>query len=117
MSLYFRLQNFSSARSSTATPDSPWLAGLHLDSFPGHTLGQRIAQAAHSINVDILSPAAKHDSSSIDPDIDGWIPFTTRDMVDKGHELGLQVKPWTVSCLLSEFLPSSIDGMGWDGIR
>lgn len=87
----------SVCNSYTASEDTSWLAGLRLDAFPGHTLGQRIAQAAHSIHADILSPSAKHDTSSNDPDAEGWIAFTTRDMVDKAHELGMQVKPFTVS--------------------
>lgn len=99
--------------SHTAAYDSPWLAGLRLETFPGHTLGQRIAQAAHSIHADILSPAAKHDSSSIDPDVDGWISFTTRDMVDKVHELGFRVKPWTVNrmTVVEQMLDLKVDGI------
>ncbi|KAG9314563.1 PLC-like phosphodiesterase [Chiua virens] len=35
---------------------SPWLSGLHLDSFPGPSLGQKMVQAARFIDADILSP-------------------------------------------------------------
>ena len=37
---------------------SPWLAGLRLDSFEGQSLGEQIAQAAHAIGADVLSPDA-----------------------------------------------------------
>ena len=35
---------------------SNWLAGIDIDSFPGSTVGERVARAAHSINADFLSP-------------------------------------------------------------
>ena len=76
---------------------SNWLAGLRLDAYNG-TTGQQVAEAAHAIDADILSPAGvSHLSKSVDPNIDGFLYFTTEDMIVKAHELGLQVKPWTVS--------------------
>ncbi|KAG1773088.1 PLC-like phosphodiesterase [Suillus occidentalis] len=35
---------------------SPWLAGLRLESFPGPSLSEQIAQAAHAVQADVLSP-------------------------------------------------------------
>jgi glycerophosphoryl diester phosphodiesterase len=67
----------------------PWLAGLDLDSFPGPTRGAQIVQAAHAAGANILSPYAKtlnRDGAS----------FTTKEMVDEAHKLGLGVLPWTV---------------------
>jgi hypothetical protein len=77
---------------------STWLAGLRPDTFPGSTLGVQLAQAAHSIGADILSPAATDATSgSLDPNISGYKSFTTEDMVKEAHKNGMLVKPWTVS--------------------
>lgn len=83
----------SGANNTTST----WLAGLRLDSFPGSTLGVQLAQAAHSIGADILSPAATDSTSgSLDPNIPGYKTFTTEEMVKEAHKSGMLVKPWTV---------------------
>ncbi|KAF9243899.1 PLC-like phosphodiesterase [Melanogaster broomeanus] len=63
------------------TCTSPWLAGLRLDDFPGPSLGERMAQAAHAINADILSPSGT-----------AFIPSFA-------HSLSLRVKPWTLNSL------------------
>lgn len=75
---------------------SPWLGGLHLDSFPGPTLGQKMAQAAQAINADILSPCGTcfiPSYATFEDDLN----FTTQAMVWEAHGLDLSVKPWTVS--------------------
>jgi hypothetical protein len=80
---------------------SPWLAGLRLDQFPGPSMAEQVAQAAHWLGADILSPAAESfPSTSLDPAMPGYVPFTTKDMVDAAHALGMIVKPWTVSLTL-----------------
>jgi hypothetical protein len=77
---------------------SPWLGGLRLDQFPGSSIGVRIAQAAHWLGADVLSPSAEaFVSPSPDPALAGYVSFTTKDMVDAAHGLGMTVKPWTVS--------------------
>lgn len=91
--------------SSTSAADmngapSVWLAGLNLNDFAGATLGERIASAAGSIGATILSPAAVNDSSPVpDPNQAGYIPLTTKAMIDRAHKIGLQVIPWTVDDL------------------
>ena len=95
------------SRSTTAFgPDNtttPWLAGLRLDAFPGPSVGEQVAQAAASIRADVLSPAATAEDSPVpDPDMDGYVSFTTKAMIDTAHKLGLKVKPWTVSYVLPE---------------
>lgn len=73
---------------------SPWLGGLHLDTFPGPSLGVRIAHAAHSFGADILSSSADLVQN---PAFDaGSAIFTTREMINQAHALGMTVKPWTV---------------------
>ena len=45
----------------------------------------------------------------MDPGEDGYVPFTTYQMVRKAHQLGMLVKPWTVcecSVLLNFRLPN-----------
>lgn len=86
---------------------SPWLAGLRLDDFEGTSPGIQIASAADAINADILSPAfasllsTAPDSSAI-PE---YVPFTTKEMVDRAHHLGQLVKPWTVQYSNSYMTP------------
>lgn len=76
---------------------TPWLAGLRVDSYPGPTVGHRVAQAARSLGADILSPSAKSFFGTVpDPSMDGYETFTTKQMVDEAHRLGLRVVPWTV---------------------
>ncbi|CAE6427926.1 unnamed protein product [Rhizoctonia solani] len=93
---------------------STWLAGLRPDSFSGATLGVQIAQAAKSIDSNILSPAATDGSSgSLDPNTPGYKSFTTEDMVKEAHKSGMLVKPWTVNRLN---IAEQIYGWGVDGI-
>ncbi|KAF8331518.1 PLC-like phosphodiesterase [Cantharellus anzutake] len=91
---------------------SPWLAGINPKDFPGPTLGEQLAQAAHSIGAHILSAshavsflplpnAVAPDSTTSDPTLPGHVAFTTKEMVDEAHKLGMQVKPWTVNVLNS----------------
>ncbi|KAB5594275.1 Glycerophosphoryl diester phosphodiesterase [Ceratobasidium theobromae] len=100
----------SGANNTTST----WLAGLRLDSFPGSTLGVQLAQAAHSIGADILSPAATDSTSgSLDPNIPGYKTFTTEEMVKEAHKSGMLVKPWTVNRLN---IVEQVYAWGVDGI-
>jgi len=79
---------------------SPWLAGLRLDQFPGPSTAEQVAQAAHWLGADVLSPSAESfASTSQDPAMPGYAPFTTKDMVDVAHDLGMVVKPWTVGLI------------------
>ncbi|KAF8480658.1 PLC-like phosphodiesterase [Gautieria morchelliformis] len=103
---------------STFVPDgstvSPWLGGVDLSQFDGATLGERIAQGAHSIEADILSPSATSASSRVsDPESEDYVGFTTPEMVKLAHDLGLAVKPWTVNRL--NIVEQLVD-MGVDGI-
>ncbi len=99
------------------SPDNsttPWLAGLRLDSFPGPTLAHQVAQAAHSIGADILSPAASSFETPVpDPDMEGYASFTTKEMIDAAHQLGLKVKPWTVNRMniVEQLLDWNADGI------
>jgi glycerophosphoryl diester phosphodiesterase len=97
---------------------SPWLGGLDLRSFPGPSLGERVAQAASHLGAHILSPAAYCSVSRFANPADGASAehnlFTTRAMVDEAHRLGMQVKPWTVNDL--DVVATLVHEYGVDGI-
>ncbi|KAI0734009.1 PLC-like phosphodiesterase [Fomitopsis betulina] len=93
---------------------TPWLAGLRVDSYPGPTVGHRVAQAARSLGADILSPSAKSFFGTVpDPSMDGYETFTTKQMVDEAHRLGLRVVPWTVNRMniAEQMLDWKVDGI------
>ena len=75
---------------------SPWQAGIRLEDMPGPSLDVKIANAAHSIQADILSPALVRTILGTNISRPTFEPFTTQAMVDKAHELSMQVIPWTV---------------------
>jgi glycerophosphoryl diester phosphodiesterase len=67
----------------------PWLGGIDLEKdFNGDYV-----EAAKSIGASILSPlhGTGHSVNTI-----GYVPFTTADMVESAHRIGLKVIPWTV---------------------
>ena len=98
-SLFLTLCGSETADESDGTI-SPWLAGLNISDFEGSTLGERVAQAAHALGAHVLSPSAEsYVSPAPDPAMEGYRPFTTREMVREAKRLGLAVKPWTVRCL------------------
>ena len=81
---------------------SQWLAGVRLDSFPGPSISEQVAQAAHSIRADVLSPSASSYQTPVsDPQLNGYVGFTTKEMIDAAHTLRLKVKPWTVRQLFA----------------
>ncbi|EMD41560.1 hypothetical protein CERSUDRAFT_41625, partial [Gelatoporia subvermispora B] len=93
---------------------SSWLAGIRLDNFPGPSVGMQVAQAAHFINADVLSPSAESYQTPVpDPAMTGYVPFTTKDMVDEAHRLRIPVKVWTVNRLniVDQMLDMKVDGI------
>lgn len=89
-----------------------WLAGLQVDSFQGPSLGEQMAQAAHAIKADILSPTATVLIPSPE-DPSESLKFTTQSLIDEAHRLGMRVKPWTVNRLdiADELLLWGADGI------
>ncbi|KAK7694259.1 hypothetical protein QCA50_001439 [Cerrena zonata] len=87
---------------------TPWLAGLRLDAFPGPSFSEQVAQAANHIGADILSPAAVHSAGSVDPAFLNFVPFTTKEMVDEAHRLGLQVNRMNI---VEQLLHWHVDGI------
>ncbi|THX07935.1 glycerophosphoryl diester phosphodiesterase [Aureobasidium pullulans] len=87
----------------------PWLGGVDLDAFSGDWVA-----AAHSIGASILSPnhgtGNASDATVNTPD---YVPFTTKDVVDRAHGLGMQVIPWTVDAevTISKLLDDGVDAI------
>jgi hypothetical protein len=67
--------------------------------MPGANLGEKISNAAASIGAGILSPdASMSEETGIDSSDPNYIPKSTiKDMIQRSHYLGMEVKPWTVS--------------------
>ncbi|KAF9270547.1 PLC-like phosphodiesterase [Marasmius fiardii PR-910] len=84
---------------------SPWLGGVRLDSFEG-SFGQQIAEAAHSI-----ADTASWDFE--DPADPGYVPLTTKAMVERAHALGMLVVPWNINRLnvADQVLDAGVDGL------
>ncbi|KAJ8091681.1 hypothetical protein PM082_020916 [Marasmius tenuissimus] len=92
---------------------SAWLAGIALDPTSDVSLGIQLTDAAKQIDADILSTADIANSTAPDPTQPGYIPFTTKEMIDRAHELGMQVKPWTVDrmSVAEQLLDWGVDGI------
>ncbi|KAJ3496603.1 hypothetical protein NLJ89_g10462 [Agrocybe chaxingu] len=89
-------------------------AGLNVIAFEGATPGEKIANAAHSIKASILSPSATSGLSlAADPSQPGYVPFTTKAMIDQAHKNGMLVKPWTVNRVS---IAEQLFNLGVDGI-
>ena len=87
---------------------SPWLGGIDADDFGGD-----LVEAAASIDgVVALSPVHGFPQGGAvgDP---GYRSYVTHDMVDRAHELGLKVVPWTVD---DRDTVAALMDMGVDGI-
>ncbi|CUS09376.1 unnamed protein product, partial [Tuber aestivum] len=79
---------------TTVTPSGhlgyAWLGGIDVRDFAGDWV-----KAAHSIGATALSPVHGTPSSA-SVNTPGYKPFTTTDVVNRAHELGMMVIPWTV---------------------
>ncbi|KAF9535471.1 PLC-like phosphodiesterase, partial [Crepidotus variabilis] len=93
---------------------SQWQAGLVIDSFEGATSGEKVANAAAYIKAQVLSTAAvSSQGNATDPADPGYVPFTTKAMIDQAHKNGVLVKPWTADRLniVSQLLDWGADGI------
>jgi len=98
---------------SSADVVSPWLAGLRLSDFSGSTLGIQAVNAARSIKADVLSSMDSIGNTVVDPSLPGYVPFTTKEMIHRAHQLGMMVVPWTVDRLnvADQLLDWGVDGI------
>jgi len=86
---------------------SPWLGGIDIDDFGGSYVA-----AVDSFGADAISPVHgdPQAGSVLDP---GYVPFTTKEMVDDAHARGMAVIPWTVNDIATM---DRLIGLGVDGL-
>lgn len=86
---------------------SPWTGGIDMDDFDCN-----LPRAAASFSADAISPVhgLPQDGRITDSD---YRPFTTREMVDEAHALGLKVIPWTIDDgpTLEHLIEIGVDGI------
>lgn len=68
----------------------PWLGGIQLDSSE---YNHDWVLASYATGARIVGPWDGNGTSISSPD---WVPFTTKEIVDRAHGLGMEVHPWTV---------------------
>ena len=89
------------------TGEYEWLGGLNLNDFDGDWVA-----AAKATGGDIVGPV--HGFPPDAPcDAPGYIPFTTKEHVDRAHELGMRIVPWTVDDVVTshKLLDDGVDGL------
>jgi hypothetical protein len=74
-----------------------WTAGIDIEAQEGPDLAQKVAQAAKKANADILSPS--HGVGEVE--VEGYVPFANKTMVDEAHKLGMKVVPYTPNSLFT----------------
>jgi glycerophosphoryl diester phosphodiesterase len=86
---------------------SPWLGGIDADDFGGD-----LVSAASHLGFDAISPV--HGTPQNGTVLDaGYTPYVTADMVDRAHEAGMQVVPWTVNDkpTMRALIATGVDGL------
>lgn len=90
---------------------SPWLGGIDIDDFPG-SLQQKFVAAADSFDADAVSPVHGDPQGGkvTDP---GYVPFTTRELVDAAHRRRMEVIPWTIDdpATIESLIAIGVDGI------
>lgn len=86
---------------------SPWTGGIDMDDFDCN-----LPAAAASFGADAISPVhgLPQDGKVTDPDYE---LFTTAEMVEQAHGLGLKIIPWTIddTASLEFFVELGVDGI------
>ena len=86
---------------------SPWLGGIDADDFGGDLIA-----AAASLGFDAVSPVHGTPQNGKVTD-DGYVPYVTKDMVQRAHAAGMQVVPWTVNDqpTMRALIETGVDGI------
>jgi glycerophosphoryl diester phosphodiesterase len=86
---------------------SPWLGGIDIDDFGGD-----LVAAAKSFGADAISPVHGDPQGGAVSD-PGYKPFVTAEMVDKAHDAGMKVIPWTVNdtATMRKLINDGVDGI------
>ncbi|WLQ05026.1 glycerophosphodiester phosphodiesterase [Arthrobacter oryzae] len=86
---------------------SPWLGGIDADDFGGD-----LVTAASHLGFDAVSPVhgTPQNGTVADP---GYVPYVTADMVNRAHDAGMQVVPWTVDdkATMRALISAGVDGI------
>nr|WP_235998681.1 glycerophosphodiester phosphodiesterase family protein [Qaidamihabitans albus] len=86
---------------------SPWLGGIDIDDFGGSPV-----QAVRSFGADALSPVHGNPQGGTvhDP---GYVPFTTKALVEEAHRAGIEVIPWTINdrATMNKLIDDGVDGI------
>lgn len=86
---------------------SPWTGGIDMDDFDCN-----LPAAAASFGADAISPVHGLPQNGVITDAD-YEQFTTRDMVEQAHALGMKIIPWTINdhATLDHLLGLGVDGI------
>ncbi|MBY6037298.1 glycerophosphodiester phosphodiesterase [Fictibacillus nanhaiensis] len=86
---------------------SPWLGGIDIDDFGGD-----LVAAAHSFGADAISPVHGFPQNGKVTD-ENYEPYVTKMMVQKAHNHGMKVIPWTVNDkpTMHKLIDNGIDGL------
>ncbi|MFC7328320.1 glycerophosphodiester phosphodiesterase family protein [Marinactinospora rubrisoli] len=86
---------------------SPWLGGIDIDDFGGDPVA-----AVDSFGADGYSPVhgTPQDGAVADPD---YRPYVTAELVDRAHDRGITVIPWTVddAATMHKLMDDGVDGI------
>lgn len=86
---------------------SPWLGGIDIDDFNGD-----LVAAAHSFGANAISPVHGFPQDGKITD-ENYEPYVTKQMVDKAHQAGMKVIPWTVddTPTMNKLINDGADGL------
>ncbi|SDN24523.1 glycerophosphoryl diester phosphodiesterase [Fictibacillus solisalsi] len=86
---------------------SPWLGGIDIDDFNGD-----LVAAAHSFGANAISPVHGFPQDGKITD-ENYEPYVTKQMVDKAHQAGMKVIPWTVDDIptMNKLINDGADGL------
>lgn len=92
---------------TTWTPDSDWTGEIDYAEVDGD-----IVAAAEQLGAEVLSPGYAEPSDAEAGD-DDYNPTATREYINKAHEAGIRVVPWTVNdeATMREQLDAGVDGI------
>lgn len=101
---------------TTVVPDEtgayPWLGGVSIDDFGGDWVA-----ASASIGAKVLSPehgySAGNPVEKVSVNSKNYTAFVTKDIVDRAHQAGMQVIPWTVDeeVTISKLIDDGVDAI------
>ncbi|MBB5467623.1 glycerophosphoryl diester phosphodiesterase [Paraburkholderia sp. Clong3] len=88
---------------------SPWLGGIDIDD---PQFGGDLVKAAASFGADAISPVAGDPQNGVYGQ-EGYVPYTTPELVARAHAAGMKVIPWTVDApaTMNYLIDAKVDGL------